>query len=200
MQASDLLQCTSMPGWQDISLSLYKEFAETYLLPTVFKYYLENGNILDVRFTEWGIYHLLGIQHIDGKISKVNFFEIINNGLDFQRFTQNPRLRKRFNDLKHRIRMFGCIYQIMKNQNLFYVPNRQIVDTSIKADYIKYALIDKKGVNLGIRYIDRIFVAFTLLVDRSSNPIKTITGLNPVHVTHMEIIRNESIVEMVRYC
>lgn len=58
---------------------------------------------------------------------------------------ENKKLKKRLNDFKHRIRMFGCIYQIMKDEKLFYIKDKQLKDSSVKADYIKYALIDNKG-------------------------------------------------------
>ena len=58
---------------------------------------------------------------------------------------ENKKLKKRLNDFKHRIRMFGCIYQIMKDEELFYIKDIQLKDSSVKADYIKYALIDNKG-------------------------------------------------------
>ena len=82
LHSNDLLTIETMPSWSDISLALYKEFSEQYLIPTIFRYYLENGEIIDVRFEEWAIYHILGIQHINGKISKTKFFEEIENGLD----------------------------------------------------------------------------------------------------------------------
>ena len=64
LHSNDLLTIETMPSWSDISLALYKEFSEQYLIPTIFRYYLENGEIIDVRFEEWAIYHILGIQHI----------------------------------------------------------------------------------------------------------------------------------------
>ena len=145
LHSNDLLTIETMPSWSDISLALYKEFSEQYLIPTIFRYYLENGEIIDVRFKEWAIYHILGIQHINGKISKTKFFEEIENRLDLDSFMENKKLKKRLNDFKHRIRMFGCIYQIMKDEELFYIKDKQLKDSSVKADYIKYALIDNKG-------------------------------------------------------
>ena len=126
LHSSELLMIEAMPSWSDISLSLYKEFSERYLLTTVFRYYLENGRIIDVGFTEWSIYHMLGMQHINGKISKTKFFEEIENGLDFDVFMKDKKSRKRLNDFKHRIRMFGCVYQIMKNKKLFYVSENNL--------------------------------------------------------------------------
>ena len=57
LHSNDLLTIETMPSWSDISLALYKEFSEQYLIPTIFRYYLENGEIIDVRFEEWAIYH-----------------------------------------------------------------------------------------------------------------------------------------------
>lgn len=50
LHSNDLLTIETMPSWSDISLVLYKEFSEQYLIPTIFRYYLENGEIIDVRF------------------------------------------------------------------------------------------------------------------------------------------------------
>lgn len=197
LHSSDLLVINTMPSWSDISLALYKEFSELYLLPSVFRYHLENECVIDVRFEEWAIYHMLGIQHINGKISKTKFFEEIENGLDFDLFIQNKKLKKRLNDFKHRIRMFACIYQIMKDEKLFYVREKQLGDSSVKADYIKYALIDNKGANVGIRYFENQYIAYTMLIDRNSNPTATVEGLLPIKIEKLEIIRNGEIVDTV---
>ena len=47
LHSNDLLTIETMPSWSDISLALYKEFSEQYLIPTIFRYYLENGEIID---------------------------------------------------------------------------------------------------------------------------------------------------------
>ena len=106
-----------MPSWSDISLALYKEFSEQYLIPTIFRYYLENGEIIDVRFEE-----------------------------------------------------------------LFYIKDKQLKDSSVKADYIKYALIDNKGANVGIRYFENQYIAYTMLIDRSINPTATVERLIPIRI------------------
>lgn len=199
LEAKDLLNLSKMPEWSEISLSLYKNFSEKYLVPTVFRYCLENGNILDVRFTEWGIYHMLAIQHIDGKISNENFFEQIDNGLEFDYFMNNSKIRKRFYDFKHRIRLFACTYQIMKNQNLFYVKDGKLTGRSIQIDYIKYSMINEKGANIGIRHINGEYVAFSILVDRSINPTQTISGLIQINILKLEIIRNGVIIETIEH-
>ena len=95
---------------------------------------------------------------------------------------ENKKLKKRLNDFKHRIRMFGCIYQIMKDEELFYIKDKQLKDSSVKADYIKYALIDNKGANVGIRYFENQYIAYTMLIDRSINPTATVEGLIPIRI------------------
>ena len=63
LQVDELLELSEMPSWSEISLKLYRDFANKYLIPTCFWYYLANGKVLEIHFTEWGIYHMLGIQH-----------------------------------------------------------------------------------------------------------------------------------------
>lgn len=67
----------------------------------------------------------------------------------------------------------------------------------MKADYIKYALIDNKGANVGIRYFENQYIAYTMLIDRSSNPTATVEGLVPIKIEKLEIIRNGEIVDTV---
>ena len=63
LQVDELLELSEMPSWSEISLKLYRDFANKYLIPTCFRYYLANRKVLEIHFTEWGIYHMLGIQH-----------------------------------------------------------------------------------------------------------------------------------------
>lgn len=43
LTVNDLLIKDKMPTWSDISLKLYKDFSEQYLLNKRFEYYLVNG-------------------------------------------------------------------------------------------------------------------------------------------------------------
>ena len=63
----DLLVCQAPPNIKDVSLALYKAFAKEYLIGRIFRYTFTDGSVLNVQFTEWGIYHMLAIQHINGK-------------------------------------------------------------------------------------------------------------------------------------
>lgn len=132
LHSNDLLTIETMPSWSDISLALYKEFSEQYLIPTIFRYYLENGEIIDVRFEE-----------------------------------------------------------------LFYIKDKQLKDSSVKADYIKYTLIDNEGANVGIRYFENQYIAYTMLIDRSINPTATVEGLIQIRIEKLEIIRDGEIVETI---
>ena len=188
-----------MPSWSDISLKLYKEFSEKYLIPNTFRYHLEDNIVLDVGFTDWSIYHLLGIQHINGKISKKDFFRAIERGLDFDSFFMNESQRKRLFDYKYRIRAFGCIYKIMKSKDLFYVKDKKLLNSDVKTDYIKYELVDNKGINVGIRSFDEKYIVYTMLISRSSNPSAIIRDLTPVKIEKMEIIHDGNVIETIEH-
>lgn len=197
LQLEELLELTQMPSWSNISLKLYKDFANKYLIPTHFRYFLANGKQIDVAFTEWGIYHMLGIQHINGKISNTDFFKMIEEGLEFSDFTNQKSMRKRFFDMKHRIRSFACVYQIMKNRDIFYVPNNMLPKTSIIATYIKFGMVDGKGVSIGIRKVNGIYIPYTVLIDRSSHSTATIDKLIPVKINKVEIYRGDKLIETI---
>ena len=140
---------------------------------------------------------MLGIQHINGKISNMDFFDCIEKGLDFTDFTKQKGMRKRFYDMKHRIRSFACVYQIMKNRDIFFVTDNTVPKTSIIAAYIKYGLVDGKGVNIGIRKMDGKYVPYTVLIDRSSHSTSTIDKLVPIKINKLEIYRNGKMIEKI---
>lgn len=189
----------TMPEWKEISLGLYKEFAIDCLFPKTFRYYLENEQIIDVRSKEWAMKHLWAIHHIDSKIDKNRLFEEIDNGLSISHFRATPAMRKRLNDNKDRIRMFACVYQVLKNGMIFYVENGKLSGTDIKIDYIKSKSINGKGVHLGMRFEDNVYVPLTLLIDRAVNPTKTVKGLSEIKVQKLEIIEKEKIIETIEY-
>ena len=84
------------PNIKDISLELYKEFSEEILFNQIFVYYFTNGTTMRIEFREWGIYHMLAIQHINGKIGKDRFFSAIENGLTLSDFTINDSIKNRY--------------------------------------------------------------------------------------------------------
>ena len=189
----------TMPDWSDISLSLYKDFSVECLFPKTFRYYLENDLIINVQFKKWAMKHLWAIHHIDSRIDKNRLFEEIENGLDIGNFRATPAMRKRLNDNKDRIRMFACVYQIMKTGAVFYVRNGKLPESEVRIDYIKSKLISGKGVHLGMRFEDNVYVPLTLLIDRAINPNKTVEGLMEIKVKRLEIIENAKIIEVMEY-
>ncbi|MFI3215094.1 MAG: hypothetical protein R3Y24_17440 [Eubacteriales bacterium] len=195
----DLLVVDTMPTWNDISLDLYKEFAIDVLFSKTFRYYLENDLIIDVQFKEWAMKHLWSIQHINGGINNTELFNKIDEGLSFADFSKTKAMKKRLLDNKDRIRMFACVYTILKTGNMFYVEEGKLLDTKIRVDYIKSKEIDAKGVNLGMRFEEGVYVPLTLLIDRAIDPNKTVRNLKAIKVLKLEIIENEQTLESIEY-
>lgn len=148
---------------------------------------------------EWAMKHLWSIHHINARINKDKLFEEIDKGMDFNDFRKTPVLRKRLNDNKDRIRMFACVYQIMITGAVFYVKERKLPETNIRIDYIKSKTICAKGVHLGMRFEEGVYVPLTLLVDRAVNPAKTTEGLQKISVRKLEIIEDGKTTEKVEY-
>ena len=194
-----LYEQDSMPKWEDISLALYKEFSVECLFHKTFRYYLENQLVIDVQFKEWAMKHLWSIHHINFRIDKNKLFEEIDGGLCINDFRKTSAMRKRLNDNKDRIRMFACIYQIMKTGAVFYVEEGKLIGTDIRIDYIKSKIISEKGVHLGMRLEEDVYVPITLLIDRVVNPTKTVEGLKEIKVHKLEIIENEEVLETIEY-
>lgn len=189
----------TMPEWSDISLGLYKQFTIDCLFPKTFRYYLDNEQIIDVQFKEWAMKHLWAIHHINSRIDKDKLFEEIDKGLSISHFRATPAMRKRLNDNKDRIRMFACIYHVLKNGAVFYVEDGKLSGTDIRIDYIKSKSISGKGVHLGMRFEENVYVPLTLLIDRAINPTKTIEGLTEIKVQKLEIIEKEKVIETIEY-
>lgn len=189
----------TMPEWSDISLSLYKDFSTECLFPKTFRYYLENGVVINVEFKQWAMKHLWAIHHIDSRIDKNRLFEEIENGLDIGNFRVTQAMRKRLNDNKDRIRMFACVYQIMKTGSVFYVEGGKLSQSEVRIDYIKSKLICGKGVHLGMRFENNVYVPLTLLIDRAIRPNKTVEGLMEIKVKKLEIIEDGEIIEVIEY-
>ena len=196
-KTEDLYIQNTMPEWSDINLELYKDFTCKCLFPKIFRYYIENDNVIDIQFKEWAMKHLWGIQHIDFSIDKYALFDVIDNGLSIDTFMKDPKLKKRLMDQKDRIRMFTCIYHILKTGKMFYVSKGKLEGSDVKVDYIKSHIISTKGVNIGMRYEEGVYVPLTILIGRAINPTKTISSLQPIKVKRLEIIENDKVIECI---
>lgn len=197
----DLLTLSTLPHINDISLKLYKDFCTDILFTRRFHYCFTDGTDIIVEFKEWGVYHMLSIQHIDFTIPKSSFFARIDAGLDFRNFTVDRSIRQRFKGEKERITMFACVYGALRYGRVFYIPDRNVPNTkNVKADYIIQRMINGKGLNLGIRFESGCFVPLTILVSKASNPDKYIST-NKKIVSRLLItdISNGQVVEDIVY-
>ncbi len=82
----ELLDLDAPPLIKNVSLGLYKEFSADYLLARKFIYHFSDGSKMNIEFTEWGIYHILSIQHINYRIKNNEFFQKVDGGLTFDDF------------------------------------------------------------------------------------------------------------------
>ena len=177
------------PNIKDISLELYKEFSEEILFNQIFVYYFTNGTTMRIEFREWVIYHMLAIQHINGKIGKDRFFSAIENGLTLSDFTINDSIKNRYKIYKERITMFSCMYSALKEANVFYLPSGKVQNTkNAKADYIVFSEIGSKGMNIGLMKSGEVFVPMTILISKPSNKMVYLEDAIPMEVERLEII------------
>lgn len=165
----DLLTQKVAPNVKDISLKLYKEFSEEILLKQLFMYYFTDGTTMQVEFKEWGIYHMLSIQHINNSINKNYLFQEINNGLELSSFKEERAMKNRYRNEKERIAMFSCLYNTLKEANVFYVPSGMVKNSkTVKVDYIIFSEVGTKGMNVGLRKVGKIYVPMTILISKPS--------------------------------
>lgn len=195
----ELCQLTEMPAWADISLSLYKKFTIDYLLPKTFRYYFVHGGSIDVEFKEWGMRHIWALHHVDNRIKKNELFTKIDNGLDFNNIAITKKIKKRLIDNRDRIRMFACVNYILKEGNIFFIEGGKLKDSDVRVDYLKSKIISGKGVNVGLRFEEGVYVPLTILIDKAIDPQKTIRGLTRLNVARLEIIESGEVIETVHY-
>lgn len=205
----DLLVCKTPPNIRDVSLQLYKEFVETYLIDKIFHYSFLDGTELDVEFTEWGIYHMLSIQHINGKINRNNFFQEISNGLSFDDFVKDKSINNRFKKYKKRITLFACVYDTLKTGTAFYIPSGKVKGTgSVQMDYMvhkKYNIVSptgnvQNGNNIGIREENGVYVPLTILISKQSDLEEYINDEELKIVRQLEIKDKQgNIIDFVTY-
>lgn len=198
----DLLNLNAVPNIKNVSLELYKEFSVDILMKRRFHYYFTDGSDIIVNFKEWGIYHMLSIQHIDYKIPKDDFFNRIDQGLTFKDFVVNSAIKDRFRKQKERITMFSCIYNTLRLGNAFYIPSGKVKNTNnVKVDYIIHRILDNdKGINLGIRYEEGAYVPLTILISKVSRPKLYLEDTNIKLVEKLNIMdEKNNIIETLSY-
>ena len=206
----DLLSLDSTPLIKDVSLELYKDFSLTYLLPRKFLYHFSDGTSMNVEFEEWGIYHMLGIQHIDYRIKNDEFFDSINNGLNFANFKVNDAIKDRFKKQKKRLAMFACTYNTLRKGQAFYIPSGKVKNTNnVEVDYILYRTLynnsgnyngNSNGMNVGIRLENGKYVPLTILISKQSALMNYVDIENFKLVERLEVIDDTGkIIESISY-
>lgn len=198
----DLFTQNTKPFISDVSLALYKEFYEDNLLEMRFRYVLPDCSVLDVLFEPLGLFHLLGIPHIDPNMQARNFGRDIDNGLDFSDFKKHNDLtvRERFNRMKDRIKMFACICHVMETGRLFEVPSGKVNRTqTVTADYIIYRNIMGEGMNIPLRIDSKQkqndsikLIPVSILVDKKKDLMKH------VDITKEKNINRRNITKVVK--
>lgn len=205
----DLLMCDTPPNIRDVSLELYKAFAEEYLIGKVFHYTFFDGTELNLEFTEWGIYHMLGIQHINGKIGSDTFFNRISEGLTFADFQKKKSMDNRFKKAKKRITSFACMYNCLKTGTVFYIPSGKVNGTvSVYMNYIVHRKINnisptgitQNGINIGIRREKGIYTPLTILISKASDLEEYIKTEDLKIIKSLEIKdKSGSIIDSISY-
>lgn len=191
LSMSDLLAQKTKPCINSISLAVYREFYENVLLKIRFSYTLLDCNVPDVLFEPLGLFHLLGIPHIDPNRQAKNFGSDIDNGLNFSAFNNNsdPAIRERFNRMKNRIKMFSCIYHAMKTGRLFEVPSGKVHGTqSVFADYIIHKEISSEGMSIPLRDTGGVLTPVSILADKKKYSPKHIDLTKEKNINRLDII------------
>lgn len=202
----DLLELDSTPLLKNVSLELYRDFSLTYLMPRKFLYHFSDGTTMNVGFEEWGIYHMLAIQHIDNRIKNNKFFQRISEGLSFTDFKINNAINDRFKKQKKRIAMFACTYNTLRKGQAFYIPSGKVKNTNnVEVDYILYRPLqnnggNNNGMNVGIRLEDGKYVPLTILISKQSAIMDYVDIENFKLVEKLEISDDSgNIIETISY-
>lgn len=191
LSMSDLLTQNTKPCINNISLAVYKEFYEKVLLKLRFSYILPDYGVLDVSFEPLGLFHLLGMPHIDPNMLAKNFSRDIDNGLNLSAFKNNTdhAIRKRFKRMKNRIKMFSCIYYAMKTGRLFEASSGKVHGTqNVMADYVIYKDINGEGMTIPLRDTGGKLTPVSILADKRKYSQKHIDLTKEKNINRLNII------------
>ena len=197
---SDLWHQNEMPAINDISLQLYKDFYVNDLLPLRFYYVFTDESSLSVKFAPSKFRHLLGIQHIDRTTTDDNIFQMIDDGLCFDSWKADSRVRKKFNDMKDRIALFACCYHTLLHARIFYYPDANVpTSPNVKMEYLLHQQISNMGMNLGLKTVKGDLVPSTILPTRINKLKRYIDTSKEKFVKELVVRDGERIVEHVIY-
>lgn len=183
-----------IPELSDLSLTLYKEFYEKFLSKILIRYHLQDGKIINLKFKEYSIPHLLGMHHYDYKHQNKDFYKLVEqNSISILYYVNNPdsRIKKAFRDNKKRVCAFACIYSILKDGSMIYFPDG-VLQGKIEADYAWFELISEKGITIGARECledPEVQSPITILIASKNNPHKHIINGDLVMIEKTEIFQ-----------
>lgn len=188
----DLLKLKYIPELDDISFELYNHFYQNYLSKITFRYHLLNGQTIDLKFQSYSIPHMLAMHKYDSVNKNKDFYQLVlNNTISINYYLQHPvkSVRDNFRKYRKRICAFACVYTILRNGSMFYLPDNYI-QGKIKADYEWFEIISEKGITIGTRECMEepgIQAPITILVAGKDNPQKHIANGSIVYVEKLEI-------------
>ena len=191
----DLLSQSVLPNISDISLLIYTEFSEQFLMNRKLHYFF-------TEFREWGIYHMLSIQHINSRIKNHAFFEAVHNGLELSSFEENKAIKQRYKKQKQRITAFSCLYYSLIHGDAFFIPSGHVKNTAkVEADYLIFHMSNTKGLNYGLRKVGDAYVPITILISKSSDPDEYLEDSIQKIIKKLEILdMNDNILGTIDKC
>lgn len=195
----DLILQSTLPNVSDISLSMYIEFSEEILMKRKLHYFFADQTEIIVEFREWGIYHMLSIQHINSRIKNHTFFEAVHDGLELSSFEEDRAIKQRYKKQKQRITAFSCLYYSLIHGDTFFIPSGHVKNTAkVEADYLVFHMSDTKGLNFGLRKVGDIYVPITILLSKASAPEEYLEDSIKKDVKRLEILdENDNILEVI---
>lgn len=198
----DLLSQSVLPNISDISLLIYTEFSEQFLMNRKLHYFFTDETDMVVEFREWGIYHMLSIQHINSRIKNHAFFEAVHNGLELSSFEEDRAIKQRYKKHKQRITAFSCLYYSLIHGDAFFIPSGHVKNTAkVEADYLIFHMSNTKGLNYGLRKVGDVYVPITILISKSSDPDEYLEDSIQKIIKKLEILDvNDNILGTIDKC
>lgn len=151
-----LEQLNTTPKVSDISLLLLLQLYKNTLCDRVFQYVLREGDkcfTVELVFREENLCHILGIQHIRARRSKVyrgiEGYEAIERGeLTFNKLKLINR--NGFNSIKQRIKYFVLLRKLLDSPSVIRFNGSLISDCSVVCDIMLYDDASSYRIHLGI--------------------------------------------------
>lgn len=195
-----------------ITVALLSEYYEQYLSPNTYRFELENGMTIDLKFSRKDFCHLVGIQQIaknrydvdmrrrgSSRINKylysgVNGFKRAKKGkLEFShlRSIHSSYYDKQMKEEK--CNFFHFIHKLLESPKVSVVNFTAVSDSNITCDFIFHDEYDNALLHLGVEqdadaghFFPRTFFRYYL---SNNNHDKFIIGKTPIGIKNKTIIK-----------